>query len=344
MRTIRLGGTGLRATGVSFGALPIQRVSRDEAVRIFRRAFDAGVTFYDTARAYSDSEEKMGAAFAGLRDKILIATKSKGETGAAVTKDLETSLASLKTDYIDVFQMHNPSVVPAPGDGTGRYEALLEAKRAGKIRHIGLTNHRVERAEQAADSGLYEVIQYPFSILSSPREEEFTRRCGDRDVGFIAMKALSGGLVRHVPAAYSFMRRFGNVVPIWGIQRMEELEEFLALEANPPAWDATMRALVEEERNALGKDFCRGCGYCLPCPADIPIPMLARMRLFLTRGPWRREVSPEARAKYATADGCINCGECASRCPYELDSAALVKEHYAYYKAFVAEKQAAGEI
>lgn len=344
MRTIRLGSTNLQVTGVSFGALPIQRASLDEAVRIFRRALEAGVNFYDTARAYTDSEAKMGAAFAGLRDKIIIASKSKGDTGEEVAKDIEASLAALKTDYIDLFQIHNPSTVPLPGDGTGRYEAMLDAKKAGKIRHIGLTNHRIESAVAAADSGLYEVIQYPFSILSSPKEIDFTRRCKDLDIGFIAMKALSGGLVRHIPAAYAFMRRFGNVVPIWGIQRVEELEEFLALEANPPAWDAAMQALVKEERNALGKNFCRGCGYCLPCPAGIPIPMLARMRLFLTRGPWRREISPEAQVKYAKADECINCGDCASRCPYELDPAALVREHYAYYKAFVAEKKAAGDI
>ncbi len=158
------------------------------------------------------------------------------------------------------------------------------------------------------------------------------------------MKALSGGLVRHIPAAYAYMRRFENVVPIWGIQKMEELEQFLALEADPPAWDMTMQTLVEEERNELSKNFCRGCGYCLPCPEDIAIPMLARMQLFLARGPWRREMAPETQAKYAKAENCTNCGQCASRCPYELDPAALAKEHYAYYKRFVAEKRATGEI
>ena len=344
MRTIRLGSTNLLVSGVSFGALPIQRVSFDEAARIFHRAFEAGVNFYDTARAYSDSEEKIGAALSGVRDKIIIATKTKGDTGEEVAKDIGTSLSRLKTEYIDVLQIHNPAVIPMPGDGTGRYEAMLAAKQAGKIRHIGLTNHRFERAEQAAESGLYEVIQYPFSILSSEKEFAFSRRCHDLDIGFIAMKALSGGLVQHIAAAYAFMRRFPNVVPIWGIQKLEELEEFLALEAAPPAWDATMQGMVEEEQKALGKNFCRGCGYCLPCPVGIPIPMSARMRLFLTRGPWRREITAESQAKYAKAEDCIHCGDCASRCPYELDPAALVAEHYAYYKAFVAEKKAAGEI
>ena len=344
MRTIRLGSTNLLVSGVSFGALPIQRISLDETVRILHRALEGGVNFYDTARVYSDSEMKIGVAFKGLRDKIIIASKSMSKTGDALTKDLETSLTQLKTDYIDVFQIHNPAAIPLPDDGTGRYEAMLAAKQAGKIRHIGLTNHRFERIVQAAESGLYEALQYPFSMLSSEKEIDFVRRCRDLDIGFIAMKALSGGLVRHIPAAYAFMRRIENVVPIWGIQKLEELEEFLALEANPPAWNDAMQALVEEEREALGKNFCRGCGYCLPCPVGIPIPMLARMRLFLTRGPWQRETSPEAQAKNATAEECINCGECASRCPYELNPAALVREHYAFYKDFVAEKKAAGDI
>lgn len=342
MRTIRLGNTNMRVSAVSFGALPIQRISREDATRILRRAYDAGVNFYDTARAYTDSEEKIGYALADVRGHIIIATKSKGETGAEVANDIETSLSLLKTDYIDLLQIHNPATVPVPGDGTGRYEAMHEARRAGKVRHIGLTSHRIERAVQAAESGLYATIQYPFSILSSEKEMAFTKRCNDLNIGFIAMKALSGGLVRHIPAAYAFMRQFENVVPIWGVQKLEELEEFLALESSPPAWDDSMRAMVEEEREALGKNFCRGCGYCLPCPAAIDIPMLARMRLFLTRGPWEREITPESRKKYAAAENCIHCGDCASRCPYELDPAALVTEHYAFYKQFAAEKDAAG--
>ena len=344
MRIIRLGSTNLDVSGVSFGALPIQRISMEQATLILRRAYEGGINFFDTARGYTDSEEKIGTALSGVRDKIIIASKSPAKDGNGVTSDINKSLTMLKTDYIDVLQIHNPKTMPFPDDGTGRYEALLKAKEAGKIRHIGFTNHRFDCVEQAAKSGLYEVIQYPFSILSSQQEMDFVNRCRDLDIGFIAMKALSGGLVRHIPAAYTFMRRFENVVPIWGIQKMEELEQFLTLEAAPPAWDAAMQAQVEEERKELNKNFCRGCGYCLPCPEDIAVPMLARMGLFLARGPWKREVTPEAQAKYANADNCTNCGQCASRCPYELNPAALVKEHYTYYKQFVAEKQAAGEI
>ena len=344
MRTIRLGRTNIEATAVSFGALPIQRVEMQEATRIFRRAYDAGVTFYDTARAYTDSEEKMGVAFAGIRQRITIATKSKGKDGDAITRDIEKSLSMLQTDYIDLLQIHNPAKYPQPDDGTGRYEAMLKAKEQGKIRFIGLTSHSVERAAAALESGLYDTIQYPFSLLATDAELGLAKRCSDLDIGYIAMKSLAGGLIRNIPAAYAFLRRHDNVVPIWGVQKMEELEEFLALEANPPRWDDAILAAIEEERKDLSGNFCRGCGYCQPCPAEIPIQMLARMILFLKRSQWRGQVKPEVQASMAHAENCTNCGACAKRCPYELDTPTLVKENYAFYKEFVAEKKAQGLI
>lgn len=344
MRTIRLGRTNIAATGVSFGALPIQRISLEDAGRILRRAYDAGVTFFDTARAYSDSEEKIGAALAPVRKNITLAGKTMGKTGEAVTRDLEKSLEQLRTDCIDLLQIHNPATVPVPDDGTGRYEAMLKAKEQGKIRFIGLTNHSLERAVTAMESGLYDTIQYPFSLLAADSEIALVERCKALDIGYIAMKSLAGGLIRNIPAAYAFLRRHDNVVPIWGVQRMEELEEFLALEANPPAWDGAIEAAVEEEKKTLSGNFCRGCGYCQPCPVEIPIQMLARMRLFLLRSPWQSEATPEAQARMARAENCTNCGACASRCPYGLDTPALVKENYAFYKQFVAEKKAQGLI
>lgn len=344
MRGIRLGRTNIHVSGLSFGALPIQRISFTEAERILRRAYEAGVNFYDTARLYSDSEEKIGAALAAVRQDIVIATKSKGCDGESVSQDIEESLKLLKTDYIDVVQTHNPSTVPAPGDGTGRYEALIKAKEQGKIRFVGLTSHSLERAVVAVKSDLYDTVQYPFSLLSTDRELDLADLCKDADVGFIAMKGLAGGLIRNIPAAYAFIRRYANVVPVWGIQKLDELEEFLALENSPPAWDATLQAALEDEIQALGKDFCRGCGYCQPCPAEIPIQLVARMSLYLARSPWQNEVTPEAREKVARAENCTNCGACASRCPYQLDVPALVRKNHMYYTQFVAEKKAQGLI
>ncbi len=339
METIRLGRTGLRVTRLGFGALPIQRCGMAEAVAIFRRAYEAGVNFYDTARVYSDSEEKIGAALAPVRKNIIIASKAKAEkNGAEVAESLETSLRLLKTDYLDLFQIHNPKVVPLPGDGSGRYEAMLAARAAGKVRFLGLTAHSLANALQAVDSGLYDTVQFPFSILSTGPDLDLPARCKAADVGLVAMKALSGGLVRDIPAAFAFMRRHGNVVPIWGIQRLEELEEFLALEAAPPAWDAAMEQSAQRERAALGGEFCRGCGYCLPCPQDIPIPMAARMMLMLHRGVWQNFVTAEWQEKMNRIETCTECRACAGRCPYELDPPAMIRKHHAGYKRFVEER------
>ena len=342
MKKIRLGRTGLEVTVVSFGALPIQRISIEEAGRILRRAYDAGINFYDTARAYSDSEEKMGVALSDIRKNIIIATKSKGATGAEVLEDAETSLKKLKTDYIDVLQIHNPSTVPMPDDGTGRYEAFKKLQEQGKIRFIGFTNHSLDRSFTAAESGLYDTIQYPFSLLSTDKELALAARCKELDLGFIAMKAMGGGIIREVPATFAFIRHHDNVVPIWGVQKMEELEQFIELQKNPPAWDDAMKALAQKEKDALGKEFCRSCGYCLPCPVDIPIPNMARMILLLGRSPWQSQVTPAAQEQMRRAEDCIDCGACASRCPYELDTPALIRENYAYYVKFIQEKKAEG--
>jgi aryl-alcohol dehydrogenase-like predicted oxidoreductase len=266
MKKIRLGKTGLEATDVSFGALPIQRISIDEAGRILRRAYDSGINFYDTARMYSDSEEKIGAALADVRKNIIIATKSKGATGTEVLEDAETSLKKLKTDYIDILQIHNPSTVPMPNDGTGRYEAFKKLQEQGIIRFIGFSNHSLDRSFIAAESGLYDTIQYSFSLLSTDKKLALAARCKELNLGFIAMKAMGGGIIRKVSATFAFICHHDNVVPIWGVQKMEELEQFLEMQKNPPVWDDAIQALAKKEKDALGNEFCRSCGYCLPCP------------------------------------------------------------------------------
>lgn len=228
MAQVTIGKTGITVEKNGFGALPIQRISKDEAVRLLRRAYDGGITYYDTARVYTDSEEKLGAAFGGMRDKIILATKTGAADADQFWRDLETSLKSLRTDYIDIYQFHNPRVCPKPGDGSGLYEAMEEAKRQGKIRFISITNHRMDVAREAVASGLYETLQYPFSYLSTPQETQLVRDTLEAGMGFICMKGLSGGLINNSAAAAAWMNQFPEVVPIWGIQRESELDEFLA--------------------------------------------------------------------------------------------------------------------
>jgi len=221
METVRLGKTGLIVSKNGFGALPVQRVDMEEAVKILRRAYEGGINYFDTAHAYSDSEEKLGAALGDVREHIILSTKAMTTTVEGFWQQLELSLKRLRTDYIDIYQFHNPAFCPRPGDGSGLYEAMLEAKERGMIRHIGITNHRLAVAEEAVRSGLYETLQFPFSYLASEKEEALVELCQEQDVGFICMKALAGGLITHSDVAYAYLAQYDNVLPIWGVQKDE---------------------------------------------------------------------------------------------------------------------------
>ncbi len=331
MRTITLGTTGIRTPQNAFGALPVQRVERDEAVRLLRAAYDRGMTFFDTARAYTDSEEKLGLAFSGMRDRIYLATKTASTTPDGVRRDLETSLKMLRTDYIDLYQLHWPKRCYKPGDGTGVYEELLRAKKEGLIRHIGMTNHILHVAREAIDSGLYETLQFPFSYLSGEQELELVRLCKEHNMGFIAMKALAGGLITNAQAAFAFMSQYDNVLPIWGIQRRSELEQWLSFMECPPEMTPALEQVIQEDRRQLSGAFCRGCGYCMPCPAGIEINTCARMSLLLRRSPSAGHLSEKSQAMMRKILDCTHCGACMKKCPYGLNTPALLKANYEDY-------------
>ncbi len=336
-RTI-LGRTGLEVTRTGFGVLPIQRVDMKEAARILRRAYEAGITFYDTARVYSDSEEKIAYALGDVRDKIVIATKSMATTREGVLADLETSLRNLRTDYVDILQLHNPERLPDPTDPDSSYAALVEAREKGMVRFIGMSQHSLERAVSAVNSGLYDTMQFPLSYISAPEDLAIIDICREKNIGLIAMKALSGGLLTQAKPAFAFLRQFENVVPIWGFQRMEELEELLALDANPPMLDSSIMETIEHDRQELMGNFCRGCGYCLPCPANIPIPMAARMGLCLQRMPYQQFLTPQWHEMMHNIESCTDCGHCRAHCPYGLDTPALLRRMLSEYDEFVAVK------
>ena len=335
---VRLGSTGIVVNKNGFGALPMQRVSMEEAVQLVRRAFEGGITFFVTARYYTDSEEKLGEALEGIRDKVYIATKTGASTGEALKKELETSLKNLRTDHIDIYQFHNPAVCPKPGDGSGLYEAMEEAKAQGMVRHIGITNHRLAVAHEAIESGLYETLQFPFCYLADEKDVELVEKCKKADMGFIAMKALSGGLITNSRAAYAFEAQFDNVLPIWGVQRQTELEEFLSYIKNPPAMTDEIKALIEADKKELAGDFCRGCGYCMPCPVGIEINNCARMSLLLRRSPSAAQLTPEAQEKMMKIKECLHCGRCKSKCPYGLDTPALLEKNLKDYEEILAGK------
>ena len=337
MKQITLGSTGITVPQNGFGALPIQRITREEAVKLLRMAYEGGIRYFDTARAYTDSEEKVGEAFADIpRDQIYIATKTTARTPEDFRRDLETSLNNLRTDYIDVYQFHQMNQCWRPGDGTGMYECMLEAKSQGKIRHIGATAHKIGVAIEVVNSGLYETMQFPFSYLAGEKEKELVRLCREKNMGFIAMKGLAGGLITRSDAAMAFMSQYDNVLPIWGVQRERELREWLSCMDNTPQLTEEISAYLEKEKKELAGDFCRGCGYCMPCTVGIRINNCARTSLLLRRAPSRSWLSPEWQAEMMKIENCVECGLCASRCPYELDTPALLKKNLEDYKKILA--------
>ncbi len=339
MRTVTLGKTGITVNKNGFGALPIQRISEEEAVRLLHKAYDHGINFYDTARFYTDSEKKLGLAFSDRRESIYIASKTMANTPERFFKELTMTLEDLQTDYLDLYQFHNPAFCPKPGDGSGLYEAMLEAKAQGKVRHIGLTNHRITVAEEAVCCGLYEVLQFPFSYISTMRELELVQACKEAGMGFLAMKGLAGGLITNSAAAYAFMLPYDHVLPIWGVQREWELDEFLSYQENEPIMDDDIRAVIDKDLKELRDDFCRGCGYCMPCPMDIEINNCARMSLMIRRAPSQAQLTKEMQVKMRQIEDCIHCDKCKSLCPYGLDTPTLLEKNYQDYKEILAGKE-----
>ena len=337
VRQITLGSTGITTPQNAFGALPIQRADYDTAVKILRKAYEVGgMTFFDTARAYSNSEEKMGLALSDVRDKIHISTKTMAKTPEELKVHLEMSLANLKTDYVDILQFHMADRCFCPGDGTGMYEQMEDFKRQGMIRHIGITAHKIGVAEECAASGLYETLQFPFSYLSGDREAALVQSCKEHNVGFICMKALAGGLITNSRAAFAFISQYDNTLPIWGIQRESELDEWISYMKNPPEMDDELQALINADRKELNGEFCRGCGYCMPCPMGIKINNCARMSLMLRRAPSEGWLSETWQENMKQIERCIDCRSCASKCPYELDTPELLRRNYEDYKRVLA--------
>ena len=333
MQTVTLGSTNIKVKQNGFGALPIQRVDKEMAKTILVKAYQNGITFFDTARAYSDSEEKIGYAFDGIdRSTYYIATKTMAKNVEEFWEQLNTSLKLLKTDYIDIYQFHCATKVFKPNDGTGMYEAMLEAKAQGKIHHIGITAHLLNIAKEAIESDLYETLQFPFSYLASDSELDLVKKCKEKNMGFIAMKGLAGGLLNNSKACMAFMSQYDNVLPIWGIQKESELDEWLSFFHDTPLLDEKMKSFIEKEKKELAGDFCRGCGYCMPCPMGITINQCARISLMLRRAPSKAWLNEHWQEEMKKIETCLECKKCSSKCPYQLDTPALLKKNLVDYK------------
>jgi len=336
MEKIRLGRTGMMVSKLGFGGIPIQRCTEDDAVTVVRRCLDHGITFLDTANGYTTSEDRIGKAVAGRRDKVFIATKSGGRTRRDVEAHLKLSLQRLGTDYIDLYQFHgvndrkNLAMILAP---EGPMAVFQEAKAAGKVRHIGITSHQIDTAVKAVASDLFETVMFPFNFITHDAEEKLLPLCRQHDVGFIAMKPLAGGMLDQVKPAFQYLFGFADVVPIPGVQETREIDEIVAVLNAPRRISAADRREMERLRTELGPQFCHRCDYCQPCQTGIPISTVLTGAAFMKRLPEERVFGDFMAKPMQLAADCIGCGECEERCPYHLPIRDLLKERIKSFEA-----------
>jgi len=334
MRYLELGKTSLKVSEVGFGGIPIIRLDTDTAVKVLRRAVERGITLYDTANAYRDSEEKMGLAFRGMRDRVVIATKTIRRDAAAATEQLENSLRMLRSDYIDLFQLHQIAreedfqAVTSPG---GALEAAVKAKEAGKVRHIGVTSHSLTMAIKLVRTGLFSTIQFPFNFIETDACQELFPVAREHGVGILVMKPFAGGVIDNADIVFKFLRQYPEAIPIPGFDSEESVEQIVAIyERENLVTDKDM-ALMDEYRGKLGKAFCRRCEYCMPCPNDVKITMAMGYPIFVSR--MGAKVATEfARIPMESVAQCTECGECIERCPYGLPIPEVLKRNYALYR------------
>ena len=335
MRRIRLGKSGLMATQVGLGGIPIQRLSEDEAIAVVKGCLDLGLNFIDTSRAYTTSEERIGKAIAGRRDEVIIATKSLARDRATLLADLEVSLRLLGVEAIDLYQLHNVSSkedyqhVIGPG---GALEGALEAQRSGKVKHIGITSHTLDVAKGAVQSGLFETILFPLNFVAREPGEELYPLAMACDVGFIVMKPLAGGMLDNARLAFKYLLQFPDAVCVPGVERVQQMEEIVRIVSEPAALTNAEQQEMDRVRKELGDRFCRRCQYCQPCPQGISINFL-----MIAESMWKRMPLSEFLKSYATqvekaATDCEKCGECEDKCPYGLPIREMLDEAIALYR------------
>ncbi len=322
-----LGKTGLQVSRMGFGGIPIQRIDAGGTREVIRYLMEHGINYIDTARGYTVSEEYLGVALEGIRDKFILATKSMARTKEAMAADIDTSLKNLRTDYIDLYQIHNATPadlekVTAPG---GALEALLEAKAQGKIGHIGLTAHSAETFRLALECDWVETMMFPYNIVEN-QGAELIRACAEKNIGFIDMKPLAGGAIEDASLALRYVCANDDVtLTIPGMAELSEAEQNIAAVSNTEPLTQQEEQAIAEVRRVLGTNFCRRCNYCAPCTAGISIPSVFLFEGYLSR----YGLQDWAHQRYATlkntASECVGCGVCEDRCPYHLPIREMMK-------------------
>lgn len=341
MKYLPFGSTGVFVSEIGFGAIPIIRLSFEEAERVLRKAYDSGITLYDTANAYHDSEEKIGRALSPIRDKIFLATKSMKRDGKTVAEHIDLSLKRLQTDRIDLFQFHQVATekdwqtISGPG---GAMEAALKAKEDGKIRFIGITSHSLPMAKKYVESGLFSSIQFPFNFIETDAAEELHPLAREKNVAILAMKPFAGGAISDASLAFKFLRSHESLFPIPGYDSVESVQQVVCFYDSPNKVTDKDRADMESIKKEIGGEFCRRCEYCQPCPSGVAIAQGMIYPLLASR------MSPEVASEFAsrgmeTIPECTECGLCMKKCPYSLPITTMLKKHYALYKSHRSAKE-----
>lgn len=333
MNYFELGRTGLMISEVGFGGIPIIRLDTDAAVRVLRRAHEQGITLYDTANAYRDSEEKIGRAFQGMRDKVVIATKTIRRDAATAAEQIDNSLRMLRSDYIDLIQLHQIAhekewqAVTAPG---GAMEAAVKAKEAGKVRHIGVTSHSLKMAIKLVGTGLFSTVQFPFNLIETDAAAELFPVARELGVGILIMKPFAGGVIDNAEIVFKFLRQYPDAIPLPGFDSVQFVDEVVGFYGMPNLVTDQDNTLMDEYRTRLGKAFCRRCEYCQPCPNEVKITMAMGYPIFVSRmGP--KVASEFARIPMESVVNCTECGECIQHCPYDLPIPEVLKRNSALY-------------
>jgi len=334
MEKIRLGKTNMMVSKLGFGGIPIQRLSEEDAIAVVRRCLSLGVTFIDTANGYTTSEERIGKAIAGRRRGLILATKSGSRSREGIEKHLNLSLERLAVDSIDLYQFHGVSTFEALEtilEAKGPMAAVEDAKKAGRIKHVGITSHSMDVAKEAVKSGQFETIMFPFNFITNEPADELLPLCREHDVGFIVMKPLAGGMLDNATVAFKYLLQFPDVVMIPGIEHAWEIEEIARIFVGPKQMTPAEEAEMQRLRDELGTKFCRRCDYCQPCPQEIPISMVMNSAGFAKRLPPERLFSGWISTGMERAATCTDCGDCEERCPYHLPIREIIAERVEWY-------------
>ena len=335
MEMVRLGKTEMIVSKLGFGGIPIQRVSEDEAIAVVKRCLELGITYIETANAYTNSEERIGKAIGGQREGLVLATKPHILTREGVESDLQNSLKMLGVESIDLYQFHNVSnlgTLDMVLDPDGPMAVLEEAKRAGKVKHIGASSHQIDVAKEAVKSGRFETIMFPFNFIACEAADELVPLAREHDVGFIAMKPLHGGVLRNVTIAIKYLLQFPNVVVLVGIEKISEIEEIIRVVEGPWQMTEAEQSEMERLRAELDSTICRRCDYCLPCPEGIPISLVMDFNCYTRGMPSENIFSGHFAEGLAKAAECTKCGDCEEGCPYHLPVQEMIAEYVDRYE------------